>query len=300
MNQQSVNVSRVQRIFNATTHVGKPTVFFTRQYFALSTSIMLFFLTVMMQTIAFASTAPSVSNLAATNNAANSAIYVTDEPFALYEGLVRELRRGGYVIYMRHGVIQPGNNDQRSGNNWWSNCTTTQRTGQAALPNAQAITAAIIKHQIKISDIQTSEFCRAYDTGVFLGLVAPIRNPALNDISAFVSQKRNVGDLAGGIVALLSTPPAQGQNRILIGHTLPPTIVHPLLAHVQPGHTVIFKPEGDGRFHFVATLSPGQWQLISKKVINDAAQLTVQNSVPQANAQVVQPAAPPTPAPPYD
>ena len=234
----------------------------------------------------------------ATSATASFSLAVPDEPFSLSEGLIRELRRGGYIIYMRHGVVQPGVNDQRSGSNWWANCATTQRTSQAAIPNAQAIAQAFAKHRIQISDVQTSEFCRAYDTGVFLGLVAPIRNPALNDITAFLAQKRNVGDLAGGIVALLSTPPAQGQNRILVGHALPPTIVHPLLAHVQEGHTLIFKPEGNGRFHFVAALSPGQWQLIGKQTINDTSQFVVQSTVPQATAQIVQPGAPQVVQPP--
>jgi phosphohistidine phosphatase SixA len=231
-----------------------------------------------------------------------SPLTVTDEPFGLQEGLIRELRRGGYVIYMRHGVAQPGKSDIRSGKDWWKNCATTQGTGAGALPAAQAISSALTRQRISISDIQTSEFCRAYDTGVFIGFAAPTRNPALNDISAFTAQKRTMADLAGGIVNLLSTIPPTGQNRILVGHALPPTIVHPLLAHVQEGHTLIFKPEGNSRFHFIAALSPGQWQFIGKQNIPDPQNIVIQSTQPVGSAQianapqVVQP--PPTPQPP--
>jgi phosphohistidine phosphatase SixA len=213
---------------------------------------------------------------------------VVDESYALYDGLVRELRRGGYVIYMRHGSVQAGSTDTRGQAEWWKNCATTQRTSAAVLPNAQAVGLALSKQRIVVSDVQTSEFCRAYETAIFLGLSSPLRNAALNDITAFNSQKRSLADLAGGITTLLSTVPPQGQNRILVGHTLPPTIVHPLLTFVQEGHTLIFKPEGNGRFHFVAALSPSQWQFIGKQPVYDNQQIVIQSTVPQASAQIAQ------------
>jgi broad specificity phosphatase PhoE len=222
---------------------------------------------------------------------------VTDEPYALTEGLVRELRRGGYVIYLRHGAVQAGTNDARGGNSkssdWWKNCATTQRTSATALPNAQAIGQALAKQRIVVGDVQTSEFCRAYDTAVFLGVKAPIRNAALNDISAFTSQKRTLADLTAGMAAMLATIPPPGQNRIFVGHALPGNNAIPKLSLLPEGHTLIFKPEGivngTPRFQFVAALSPGQWQFIGKQPVYDAnQQVVIQSTQPQGNAQVTQ------------
>jgi phosphohistidine phosphatase SixA len=215
---------------------------------------------------------------------------VTDEPYALTEGLVRELRRGGYVIYLRHGAIQANAKDTRSKGEWWKNCATTQRTSAAALPNAQAIGQALAKQRIAVSDVQTSEFCRAYDTAVFLGVSAPVRNATLNDVSAFTSQKRALADLTTGITSLLATIPPSGQNRIFVGHALPASSAIPLLSLLPEGHTLIFKPEGivngASRFHFVAALSPGQWQFIGKQVVNDSpTQVVIQSTQPQGSAQ---------------
>ena len=223
------------------------------------------------------------------------AVSPNDESFALHEGLIRELRKGGYNIYLRHGAVQPDTNDTRGSGEWWKDCAKTQRTSAAALPAAQVIGATLTKHRIAISDIQTSEFCRAVDTGAYLGLNIPQRNAALNAITAFESQKRTLADQAGGIVNLLSTIPPPGKNRILVGHALSPTIIHPLLAHLQEGHTLVFKPEGNARFHFVAALSPGQWQFIGKQTVNDSAGIVIHATQPQATAQfaapqVVQPA----------
>ena len=229
------------------------------------------------------------------------AVHTIDEAYALHEGLIRELRQGGYILYLRHGAVQPGTNDTRGSGEWWKDCAKTQRTSAAALPAAQVIGATLTKHRIAISDIQTSEFCRAVDTGAYLGLNIPQRNAALNAITAFESQKRTLADQAGGIINLLSTIPPPGKNRILVGHALSPTIIHPLLAHLQEGHTLVFKPEGNARFHFVAALSPGQWQFIGKQTVNDSAGIIIHATQPQATAQfaapqVVQPSSAPQPS----
>ncbi len=220
------------------------------------------------------------------------AVSPNDELFALHDGLIRELRRGGYVIYMRHGPTQPSQTDIRGPGEWWKNCATTQQTSAAALPTARLIGEALTKQRIVISDIQTSEFCRAFDTGVFLGLITPKRNPALNAISAFASQNRTLADQAAGIINLISTVPPVGQNRLLVGHALSPTIIHPLFAHLQEGHTLVFKPEGNSRFHLVAELSPAQWQFIGRQIVADQPNFVVQASIPQGSASVVNAGAP--------
>jgi phosphohistidine phosphatase SixA len=113
----------------------------------------------------------------------------------------------------------------------------------------------------------------------------------LNATEVFRAQKQNLAMQAGAIRMLLVTPPPQGTNRVLVGHAVPPTIVYPLLAHVQEGHSLVFRPEGT-RFHFVAALSPGQWQWIGRQPVLDQAQVIVQASQPVATV------APQVPMPP--
>jgi phosphohistidine phosphatase SixA len=236
---------------------------------------------------------PSVSQVASYQVVADSALTVADAPFATYDGLVRELRRGGYVIYMRHGVVLPGSADTQGSGEWWKRCDQTRRTGPGALPAAQAIGQAFAKQRIPIADVLSSEFCRAYDTALFVGLRTPERRAALNAVSAFDSQSISRAVLAAGIIELLSTPPPQGSNRLLVGHSLPASLVHPMLAFVEEGHTLVFRPEGAARFHFVAALSPGQWQWIGKQVVEER---TAPPSVPSVNATLLTPV--PTPVPP--
>ena len=56
------------------------------------------------QTVSASShTAKATANVAA----AFQPLVVADELFGLTDGLVRELRNGGYVLYLRHGVVLP-------------------------------------------------------------------------------------------------------------------------------------------------------------------------------------------------
>ena len=219
---------------------------------------------------------------------------VNDEPYALFDGLVRELRSGGYVLYMRHGVVLASSADKRGPGAWWLDCQNTQRLAPEAPPRARAIADAMLRQRISIYEIQTSEFCRAADTAAHFGLIAAKRSPALNDVSSLAdSQAQTLAGYARGIRNLLSdvTPPKV--NRLLIGHALPANIVHPALGYLAEGSVAIFKAEGNGRFHYLTTLSPGQWQWLGKQFVQD------QINTPLAQAAAGNPqVAPAVPAPP--
>jgi phosphohistidine phosphatase SixA len=212
---------------------------------------------------------------------ANLAVH--DEPFALFDGLVRELRSGGYVFFMRHGAVLPSTADIKKPGIWWSDCDTTQRLAPSAQPNARAIGDAITKQKISVAELLTSEFCRAFDTGIHLGLMAPTKNANLND---YVVQADNptASFHSAGIRVQLSRNTQPRANRILVSHRLPDSSLHPALSSLPEGHTAIFKAEGSNRFHYITTLSPGQWQWIGKQNIPD--------QLPASSApQVLQPTA---------
>jgi phosphohistidine phosphatase SixA len=225
---------------------------------------------------------------------------VADEPFALSEGLVRELRRGGYNIYLRHGAVIPGSSDKQAIGEWWKNCDATQRLAPQAMPQAQLLALALISQRVAVDEILTSEFCRAADTALFLGIVAPKKNAALNDYSAFASvpanKKRPITDWSAPLINLLATPPSAGRNRILVGHATPANTVHPILASLPEGHAAIFRPEGNqqgnNRFHLITTLSPGQLQAISRQSISDTSYV----AQPNGSAFALPPQVPPPPA----
>ncbi|MBL8524832.1 MAG: hypothetical protein JNN20_14160 [Betaproteobacteria bacterium] len=216
----------------------------------------------------------------------SSELVVTDEPYSLYDGLIRELRSGGYTIFMRHGPVLGSSTDIRNAGAWWQDCKTTQRLGPSALPRARAISEALSRQRVPIGELHTSEFCRAFETGVHLGLVPPTRNAVLNDFVVYANNPAAT-NLPTGVRELISRNTQPRSNRILVGHQLPESAVHPSLAYLPESHTAIFKAEGSNRFHYVTSLSPGQWQWIGKQNIPDQP-----NQLAAIAPQVIPPPAP--------
>ena len=241
------------------------------------------------QTTATTSTA-TATYAVAPNPALPNPFVITDESAPFSDTLIRELRRGGYVLFVRHGLVQPGSIDVRGAGEWWKNCATTQRLGPSALPQAQAIGAALRAQRIMFDEVLSSEFCRAQDTGVFIGVAAPKPTTALNAGTAFESEKKTPAEQSADLLQLLSAPVAAGKNRLLIGHTVPATAVHPILSILTETQTAIFKPEGNGRFQFVTMLSPGQWQWLGKQVVADQPVVTL-----NTQGAVTKPLPPPAP-----
>jgi broad specificity phosphatase PhoE len=220
---------------------------------------------------------------------------VNDEAFGLADGLIRELRNGGYVLYLRHGAVLPGSIDRLGPGAWWKDCQSTGRIGPEVQAQMRALAEALTRQRIAIAEVLSSEFCRAFDTAGLLGVAAPQRNAALNDFSAFTNTPQAPASLASytaAIVQLLGKPTPPKTNRVLVGHALPPTIIHPALSSLPESHTAIFKVEPGNRFHYITTLSPGQWQWIGKQAVNDVA-TTIPIPAPQvATTAIPQPNVP--------
>ena len=220
--------------------------------------------------------ASSQTAKATANVAIAEPLAVEDASFGLAEGLIRELRNGGYVLYVRNGAVLPGSTDNITSGEWWKDCQNTKRIGPEVQAQMRAIAGALSRQRIIVHEVISSEFCRAFDTAGLLGLSTPQRNAALNDFTAITNKLQgstsSVSSLANytaGIQQLLVKPTPPRANRILVGHSLPASIIHPALSILQEGHTAIFKVETGNRFHYITTLSPGQWQWIGKQTVAD-------------------------------
>ena len=204
------------------------------------------------------------------NVSTTQSLVVTDSPFGLAEGLVRELRKGGYVLYLRHGTLLPTTFDKVVAGDWWKDCQNTKRIGPEVQAEMRAMAESLSRQRVAVHEVLSSEFCRAYDTAILLGVAVPQRNAALNDIAVLGKQAPvALTTYTAGIQQLLGKPTPTGTNRVLVGHALPPSIVHPALSTLPEGHTAIFKVEPDNRFHYITTLSPSQWQSIGKQSVTD-------------------------------
>ena len=139
----------------------------------------------------------------------SSTLAIGDETFALADGLVRELRNGGYVIYLRHGPVLPNTTDKSTTAEWWKDCQNTQRISPETQAQMRVVAEALTRQRIAVNEVLTSEFCRAYDTAGLLGLAPPQRIAALNDLRVHGNKPQSPALLttyAAGIQQLFAKP----------------------------------------------------------------------------------------------
>ncbi len=181
--------------------------------------------------------------------------------------LVEMLRAGGYVIYMRHMNADVGRDVPGDGE-WWKKCGEGHRMlSDRGRAEAARIGEAIRQLGIPISEVRTSEYCRAVETARLLGLGDPRTDARLNGWPAWktVDPERGLERLAGGTKALLAARPVQG-NVLLISHKQDfPHPATPVLADLEDGESAVFAPDGRGGFVLRGRIKPKDWAQMEDK-----------------------------------
>lgn len=156
--------------------------------------------------------------------------------------LLRELRKGGYVLYLRHsetGEITP-------------TCDKTNLTA-AGEQQAKELGRKIREFAIPIGEVTSSPACRALDTARLLSIGEVSISDALNQVPS-----RPGLDLAALRVAKLNEMPLPGRNRLLVSH------MHggpdkDRWMHLEIGEMIVFRPDASGLPVPVARIRAQEW-----------------------------------------
>ena len=165
--------------------------------------------------------------------------------------LVDALRRGGYVLYLRHTSTDFGENDERM--TTFDDCTKQRNLTEQGRSEARAIGAALRELRIPVGAVLASPYCRTLETGRLVFGTATVsmavrRGPARPDAP----------DRYAELKALLSTPVAPGTNVAIASHGNPFYGVAgpPYLAE---GEIAVIEPQGSGQFRIVAKIAKDAW-----------------------------------------
>jgi phosphohistidine phosphatase SixA len=154
--------------------------------------------------------------------------------------LLEALRRGGFVIFLRHadqGAL-PQVED----------CSVTMLTPEG-LAQATKLGETIRRAGIPADPPLTSPLCRALQTARHLGLGTPVPEPGL--IPDADRDKVEARD------RLLSTPPRPGRNTLLVGHITSAPEGKKLMT--DKASLIVFRPDGAGGRAVVAHVLPDAW-----------------------------------------
>lgn len=179
-----------------------------------------------------------------------------DTPPNVLDGdkLLEALRGGGYVIYFRHGITDLSTSD--TDRERLENCATQRLLSREGRSQMRDIGVAIKALGIRVSSVRSSPYCRSLDTAMLAFGKAEPTDDLVNTVTA---DEETATRKALALKKMLSTPPAAGTNTVLSGHSgnlQEATGIWPK----PEGVAIVFKPEKEGQFSYVARIAPTQWQ----------------------------------------
>jgi len=168
-----------------------------------------------------------------------------------------ELRKGGYVIYIRHTKTHSDQADTDPLN--VENVKAQRQLTDEGRRQAKGIGESMRTLKVPVSQVVTSKFYRAYETGKLLDVAEVTTSIDISEGGLVVTPDEN-NRRTKALQQLLSTTPAAGKNLVIVSHR--PNLVDaagPALLDVREGEAIVFKPLGDSKFTVAARLLPGKW-----------------------------------------
>jgi len=172
--------------------------------------------------------------------------------------IIKQLRNGGYVLYMRHGNTDTSRPDRQPSVDL-NDCSTQRPLTEEGRRIAAEVGQQIRKAKIPLGEIFSSPMCRAKETALAaFGKNFIINNLLIDTSNMTKKEKEPVLETAR---ELLSRPIEGKVNRVVVAHA--PILIDLFGYYPKPEASMaIFKPMGDKKFKYIASIAPKQWQTI--------------------------------------
>jgi len=174
--------------------------------------------------------------------------------------VINSLKGGGYVLFMTHPDTQKDKADTDPLNH--SNLLAQRHLTDLGRQQAISIGDSFRTLDIPIGKVLSSRFQRAKETGELLNLGEVTTSLELTEGGLVVSPDENARR-ARVLNKLISTPPDEGTNLLVISHK--PNLQDAAgkdFGDIVEGEVVIFRPDGRGSYKLVARVSdPDLWRV---------------------------------------
>lgn len=174
------------------------------------------------------------------------------------DALLKEIKQGGLVLFMRHGETGPAYADRARA--IIGDCTTQRNLNETGRQQNEKMAQAIKTLRVPTGKVLSSDFCRSWQTAETLfgktgyvitdKLTVPLSYPGVSPSDADLNNKN--------LNALLSEKPAAGSNTFLVSHGINVQLATGYHPDVQ-GEVVVFKPDGKGKYTRLGSLLPDDW-----------------------------------------
>jgi phosphohistidine phosphatase SixA len=166
--------------------------------------------------------------------------------------LVRALRAGGYVIYVRHTATDWSQTDRDLQHA--ERCDMQRNLSDDGRAQAREIGTAFQQLRVPVGQVLASPLCRTLDTArLAFGRAEPSDDLLVTASAHNAADRQRIERLK----QLLATPPGSGTNDVLVSHNW--NLEAAANISLVQGEAVIFQPTPSG-FKLVARLRPEQWR----------------------------------------
>jgi phosphohistidine phosphatase SixA len=171
--------------------------------------------------------------------------------------LLPELRKGGYILYMRHPKTNPDQADTDPLH--LDNVKAQRQLSAEGRQQAKSMGEAFRAQKIPVEKVISSKFYRAYEAAKLLDVGEVTTTLDVSEGGLVVSPNENERRTKA-LRQLLATPPPAGKNLIIVSHK--PNLLDAAgqeFGNVGEGGVVVFQALAEGKFKAVARVAPAEW-----------------------------------------
>lgn len=178
---------------------------------------------------------------------------------------IRQLRKGGFTLYMRHGTTDNTRADRVPSVDL-DDCATQRPLTEEGRQMARQVGKAVRSARIPIGEIHISPLCRVKEStaAAFPGRACIVDHKLMYTANLTDAEK---APIIANTRHLLSAPVTPGSNRLIVAHA--PNLMDVIGYFPKEGTLVIFKPKTekiDGEvtagFDYIASIPPKLWQTL--------------------------------------
>jgi phosphohistidine phosphatase SixA len=176
--------------------------------------------------------------------------------------LLPELKKGGFVLFIRHPRTNPDQADTDPLN--LDNIKAQRQLSDEGRKQVRAMGDSFRAMQIPVEKVISSKFHRAQEGAGLLAVGEVISSLDVSEGGLVVSTRENQRR-AKALRQLLSTPPAKGKNLVVVSHK--PNLQDAAgkeFGDIDECEVVVFRPLGDGKFETVARVKSEAWSQWAK------------------------------------
>lgn len=172
------------------------------------------------------------------------------------------LRRGGYVLFVRHGQAITGHRPQAVIELPFEfrDCRAPARPlTETGVAQMRALGEAVRRLGVAIGRVLASPACRCIETAWYAFGRTEVE-PALMGLWGSDVAEEDKRTRTAALRRLLATPPGQGTNTVLSAHVS--NILAAANLSLAEGETLVFEPDGRGGFRLVGRVTADGWRAL--------------------------------------